>query len=71
MPRTSQTEQQALIRLIQIATVLSGGELPSATHVLATLRECNSLELRLAPRTAEPGLDSTLILEYQLKGLQS
>ena len=69
MPHLLESEQHALTLLIQIATILSGKDYPPASMVLAMLKESRSVEVSLAPIDAEPGLDSIIILNFQLKEL--
>ncbi len=67
MPQILESEKDALIRLIQIATILSGRKPPSASTALAMLAESKSVDVSLLPINPEPGLDSVVILNFELK----
>lgn len=68
MPQILESEQGALIHLIQIATLLSGREPPSSSMAKAMLEQSKSVDVRLVPINPEPGLDSVIVLNFELKG---
>ena len=71
MPRMLKSERQGAIWLIQIASLLAGKIVPTASEVLEVIKDSKSIELLLIPKHPEPGLDRVLIAQIELEDDQS